>query len=88
MTAPFQSKLIPHEKEIFDLWYHQRATLKMIQTYLAGKGVTISLAGLSGFIRRRKAKADPHKNVRPDKKAKRKKSSIEQAIEMLDKLSI
>ena len=30
MTAPFQSKLIPHEKEIFDLWYHQRATLKMM----------------------------------------------------------
>lgn len=36
MTAPFQSKLVPHEKEIFDLWYHQRATLKMIQTMTEG----------------------------------------------------
>ena len=75
MAAPFQSKLIPHEKEIFDLWYHQRATLKMIQTYLAGKGVTISLAGLSGFIRRRKAKADPHK-IEEKRKTAQKSANI------------
>ena len=86
MTAPFQSKLIPHEKEIFDLWYHQRATLKMIQTYLPGKGVTISLAGLSGFIRRRKTKADPHKIEEKRKTAQKKKTSMEKAIEMLDAL--
>ena len=86
MTAPFQSKLIPHEKEIFDLWYHQRATLKMIQTYLAGKGVTISLAGLSGFIRRRKTKPDPHKMEEKRKTAQKKKTSMEKAIEMLDAL--
>ena len=87
MTAPFQSKLVPHEKEIFDLWYHQRATLKMIQTYLAGQGVTITLAGISGFIRRRKAKADPHKIEEKRKTAQKKKTSIEKAIEMLDELS-
>ena len=87
-TPPFQSKLIPYEEEIFDLWYSQRATLKMIQKHLAEKNIIITLAGISSFIRRRRSKTDPHKNVRPDKKAKRKKSSIEQAIEMLDKLSI
>ena len=87
MTAPFQSKLIPHEKEIFDLWYHQRATLKMIQTYLAGKGVTITLAGISGFIRRRKAKADPHEMEEKRKTVQKKKTSMEKAIEMLDALS-
>lgn len=87
MAAPFQSKLIPYEKEIFDLWYHQRATLEMIQIYLAGKGVTISLAGLSGFIRRRKAKADPHKKEEKRKTTEKKKTSVEKAIEMLDELS-
>ena len=87
MTAPFQSKLIPHEKEIFDLWYHQRATLKMIQTYLAGQGVTITLAGISGFIRRRKTKADPHENEEKRKTTKKKKTSIEKSIEILDELS-
>ena len=86
MTAPFQSKLVPHEKEIFDLWYHQRATLKMIQTYLARKGVTISLAGLSGFIRRRKAKADPHEKEEKRKTTEKKKTPMEKAIEMLDAL--
>ena len=86
MTAPFQSKLIPHEKEIFDLWYHQRATLKMIQTYLAGQGVTITLAGISGFIRRRKMKADPHKMEEKRKTVQKKKTSMEKAIEMLDEL--
>ena len=87
MTAPFQSKLIPYEKEIFDLWYHQRATLKMIQTYLAEKGVTITLAGISGFIRRRKTKADPHEKMEKKRKtAQKKKTSIEKAIEMLDEL--
>ena len=86
MTAPFQSKLIPHEKEIFDLWYHQRATLKMIQTYLAGKGVTITLAGISGFIHRRKAKVDPHEMEEKRKTVQKKKTPIEKAIEMLDEL--
>ena len=86
MTAPFQSKLIPHEKDIFDLWYHQRATLEMIQIYLTGKGVTISLAGLSGFIRRRKAKVDPHKIEEKRKTTEKKKTPMEKAIEMLDEL--
>ena len=88
MTAPFQSKLIPHEKEIFDLWYHQRATLKMIQTYLAGQGVTITRAGISGVIRRRKTKADPHEKGEKRKTVQKKTTPIEKAIEMLDKLSI
>ena len=86
MAAPFQSKLIPYEKEIFDLWYHQRATLKMIQIYLAGKGVTITLAGISGFIHRRKAKPDPHKMEEKRKTVQKKKASMKKAIEMLDAL--
>ena len=60
----------------------------MIQTYLAEKGVTITLAGISGFIRRRKTKADPHRMEEKRKTTSKKKTSIEKAIEMLDKLSI
>jgi len=64
------------KKIIFDLWQHQRATLKMIQTYLAEKSVTITSVGISEFIRRRKAKTDPHKMEEKRKTAQRKKTSV------------
>jgi uncharacterized protein YbcC (UPF0753/DUF2309 family) len=59
-TGPWQSKLIPHQKEILYAWFKERATLKMIQDRLAEKGTTITLSSLSRFINRRKQKIDPH----------------------------
>jgi hypothetical protein len=68
-TPPYQSRLIPHQKEIFRMWYNERATLKMIQTFLAEKSVHISLSALSRFIKRRKQQSDPHDN--PELQSKR-----------------
>ncbi len=59
-TAPFQSKLIPYQKELFRMWYKERATLKMLQQWLDERNVTISTSGISRFIRCRRTHADPH----------------------------
>ena len=59
-----------------------------IQARLAEKGVTITLAGISGFIRRRKKNADPHIAEGIKKQPPKKQTPVETAIEMLDRLSI
>lgn len=59
-TPPYQSKLIPYQEAIMHKWYSERATLKVIQAWLAEQNVTITLSGLSAFIRRRQRISDPH----------------------------
>jgi len=84
-TPPYQSKLIPHQQEIFHMWYKERATLKTIQAYLNTKSVNISLSALSRFISRRRLRSDPHDAT----KAKPKRSTHNnrnQALAELEKL--
>ncbi|GEM_PF-5645923 len=64
-TPPYQSKLIPYQKEIFRMWYNERATLRTIQTFLSEKSVLISLSALSRFIKRRRQQSDPHDAPEP-----------------------
>ena len=53
-TPPWRSKLTPYQDEILTAWYQERATLKTIQSHLAKYGITITLSGISRFIRCRK----------------------------------
>ncbi|MBO4630795.1 MAG: hypothetical protein J5858_02620 [Lentisphaeria bacterium] len=64
-NPPWRSKLIPFQQEILTAWYRDRATLRQIQSDLAGKGITISLSAISSFIRRRKRSRDPHVQENP-----------------------
>ena len=64
-NPPWRSKLIPFQQEILAEWYRDRATLRQIQSDLAGKGITISLSAISSFIRCRKRSADPHVQENP-----------------------
>lgn len=56
---PYQSKLTPYRKEILHAWYC-RKTLKEIQSMLADHGITITLPGISLFIKRCRKRPDPH----------------------------
>ena len=64
-NPPWRSKLIPFQQEILTAWYRDRATLRQIQSNLAGKGITISLSAISSFIRCRKRSTDPHIPEKP-----------------------
>ena len=64
-TPPFQSKLTPYRNEILKAWF-RRQTLKEIQAMLQKHGVTISLPGISLFIKKHKSKYDP--KAEPQKK--------------------
>lgn len=64
-TPPFQSKLTPYRNEIQKAWF-RRQTLREIQAMLQKHGVTISLPGISLFIKRHKNKYDP--KAEPQKK--------------------
>ena len=64
-NPPWRSKLIPFQQEILAAWYRDRATLRQIQSDLAGKGITISLSAISSFIRCRKRSIDPHIPEKP-----------------------
>ncbi len=59
-TPPWRSKLTPYQDEILTAWYQERTTLKTIQSRLAKYGITITLSGISRFIRCRKTSTDPH----------------------------
>jgi hypothetical protein len=84
-TPPYQSKLIPYQKEIFHMWYSERATLKTIQAFLNEKFVDISLSALSRFIKRRRLQNDPHDS--PKTKSKRSvHNNRDQALLELEKL--
>ena len=85
-TPPFQSKLTPYRNEILKAWF-RRQTLKEIQAMLQKHGVTISLPGISLFIKRHKSKYDPKaisqtKNPRSVKPSK----DIEKSLKKLDEL--
>lgn len=81
-TPPYQSKLIPYQKEIFRMWYKERATLKTIQAFLNKKSVSISLSALSRFIKRRQLRNDPHDAL----KAKPKRSGHNNRVQALSEL--
>ncbi len=84
-TPPYQSKLIPHQKEIFHMWYNECATLKTIQAYLNKNSVSISLSALSRFIKRRQLRNDPH--AAPKTKPKQSAhNNWNQALTELEKL--
>ena len=57
-TPPFQSKLTPYQNEILKAWF-RRQTLREIQAMLQKYGITISLPGISLYIKRHKSKYDP-----------------------------
>ena len=59
-TPPWRSKLTPYQDKILTAWYQERATLKTIQSRLEKYGITITLSGISRFIRCRKNSTDPH----------------------------
>ena len=85
-TPPFQSKLAPYRNEILKAWFRRR-TLKEIQAMLQKHGVTISLPGISLFIKRHKNKYDP--KVKPRKKqaqSARLSHSAEKLTTQLQKL--
>ena len=84
-TQPWKSRLIPYQKEIMDAWFRKRDTLKMIQTELANKQVSISLSALSHFIRCRKNNINPHAEVK-GKKLKRKKTPVISPEALLEEL--
>ncbi len=84
-TPPWQSKLIPYQKEIMNAWLKKRATLKMIQQELANQGVTISLSALSHFIRCRKKHLDPH-DASKEKSSKHRKAPTTNPEILLDDL--
>ena len=68
-TPPWRSKLTPYQDEILTAWCLERATLKTIQSRLAEYGITITLSGISRFIRCRKNSTDPHQPPPPIKSA-------------------
>ena len=68
-TPPWRSKLTLYQDEILTAWYQERATLKTIQSRLAEYGITITLSGISRFIRCRKNLTDPHQPPPPIKSA-------------------
>lgn len=84
-TLPYQSRLIPYQKEIFRMWYNERATLKTIQKFLNKKSVDISLSSLSRFIKRRQLRNDPHDalKINPKQSAQNNRN---QALSELEKL--
>ena len=85
-TPPFQSKLTPYRNEILKAWF-RRQTLKEIQAMLQKHGVTISLPGISLFIKRHKNKYDPR--AIPQTKnpcAVKLSKDIEKSLKKLDEL--
>jgi hypothetical protein len=84
-TPPYQSKLIPYQKEILHMWYSERATLKSIQAFLSKKSVSISLSALSRFIKRRQLRNDPH-DVPKTKSKRSVQDNQNKALSELEKL--
>ena len=68
-TPPWRSKLTPFQDEILTAWYQERATLKTIQSRLEKYRITITLSGISRFIRCRKNSIDSHQPPQPIKSA-------------------
>ena len=85
-TPPFQSKLTPYRNEILKAWF-RRQTLREIQAMLQKRGITISLPGISLFIKRHKDKYDPRATPQTKKPRSVKPSKdIEKSLKKLDEL--
>ena len=80
-TPPWRSKLTPFQDEILTAWYQERATLKTIQSRLAKYGITITLSGISRFIRCRRTSTDPHQPPPPTKSAAPTKDPLAELTE-------
>ena len=80
-TPPWRSKLTPYQNEILAAWYLERATLKTIQSRLTKYGITITLSGISRFIRCRKNSTDPHQSPQPIKSAAPPKDPLAELTE-------
>ena len=80
-TPPWRSKLTLYQDEILTAWHQERATLKTIQSRLAEYGITITLSGISRFIRCRKNSTDPHQPPQPIKSAAPPKDSLAELTE-------
>ena len=80
-TQPWRSKLTPYQNEILAAWYLERATLKTIQSRLAKYGITITLPGISRFIRCRRISTDPHQPPPPIKSAALSKDPLAELTE-------
>ena len=80
-TPPWRSKLTPFQDEILTAWYQERATLKTIQSRLTKYGITITLSGISRFIRCRKNSTDPHQPSQSIKSAAPPKDPLAELTE-------
>ena len=80
-TPPWRSKLTPYQNEILAAWYLERATLKTIQSRLKKYGISITLSGISRFIRCRRTSTDPHQPPQQIKSAAPPKDSLAELTE-------
>ena len=80
-TPPWRSKLTPYQDEILTVWYQERATLKTIQRHLTKYGITITLSGISRFIRCRRTSTDPHQSSQLIKSAAPPKDPLAELTE-------
>ena len=80
-TPPWRSKLTPYQDEILTAWYRERATLKTVQSRLEKYGISITLAGISRFIRCRRTSTDPHQSPQPIKSAALPKDPLAELTE-------
>ena len=80
-TPPWRSKLTPFQDEILIAWYQERATLKTIQSRLTKYGITITLSGISRFIRCCRTSTDPHQPPQPIKSAAPPKDPLAELTE-------
>lgn len=80
-TPPWRSKLTPYQDEILTAWYQERATLKTIQSRLTKYGITITLSGISRFIRCRRTSTDPHQSPKTIKSAAPPKDPLAELTE-------
>ena len=90
-TPPFQSKLTPYRNEILKAWF-RRQTLREIQAMLQKHGITISLPGISLFIKRHKnkydPKAEPQKKQTQSAQASRSSEKLNARLQALEKVLV
>ena len=90
-TPPFKSKLTPYRNEILKAWF-RRQTLRETQAMLQKYGITISLPGISLFIKRHKSKydlkAEPQKKRTQTAKATRSSEKLNARLQALEKVLV
>lgn len=84
-TPPFQSKLTPYRNEILKAWFRRQPCGRF--GHAQKRGITISLPGISLFIKRHKDKYDPRATPQTKKPRSVKPSKdIEKSLKKLDEL--